>query len=638
MGGVTKGGQLANFVKNWLSLGAGPQLIKIITGYRIPFSQKPSLMRLRPPFPPQLSTVSSSDMNMVIQSLLSQRMITLALETSGFLCPMFLVSKGNGSLRPVFNLKRLNTFVTTKQFRLVNHAKIPSFLQRNDFMASVDLSQAYCHIPVHQSHQRFPCFVHEGRVYRWTCLPFGLASAPQAFAQLSNWVASIMRKNGIRTLVYLDDFLLAAQDPSLLQMQIDWTLNLLAHLGWVVNREKSILIPTQKIDYLGISWDTQLHRISLPFNKVSLLGQRLQKFIRSPLWSLKSAQSIIGLLNFVAFTLPLGRLHLKEIQIASRCLPLRYPHRLLPIPSRALSELRWYLSNLRGHVPLHPPIARTFMSTDASDEGWGAVLANVSIQGAWTQKQRSWHINQRELFAVRKAILSYPNLVVNRSVVLQSDNKTVVAYIRKQGGLRSRTLLKETKKLLFLTSKLNIHITPHYIPGKFNSLADALSRQAPLPDWHALPLLTKLVFHRWGVPDIDLFATYQSKVVPRYVSLDPLDRQAAFIDAFSKDWKDWKLAWVFPPPPLLPQVLHHLNRATGLFIVVAPRWQKTFWRADLKSRAIAPPFAVQDPRSQVIDLSTGLPPPLAENLMLEIWLIRGGIDKLRGGQRRKNVC
>ncbi|KAL1454597.1 hypothetical protein WDU94_010815 [Cyamophila willieti] len=619
LGGVTKGGQLANFVENWLSLGAGPQLVKIITGYRIPFSLKPSLMRLHPPFPPQLSTVSSPNMNIVIQSLLSQRMITLASETSGFLCPMFLVDKGNGSMRPVFNLKRLNAFVCTKQFRLVNHAKIPSFLQRNDFMASIDLFQAYCHIPVHQSHQRFLCFVHEGRVYKWTSLPFGLASAPQAFAQLSNWVVSILRKNGIRTLVYLDDFLFAAQDPLLLQMQIDWTLNLLAHLGWVVNREKSVLIPTQKIDYLGISWDTQLHRISLPLNKVSLLGQRLQKFIRSPFWSLKSAQS-------------------RDSDSQSS------PTSSIPSSSSShslSSPVRVKMVHLQsGELCSPSAIARTFMSTDASDEGWGAVLENVSIQGTWTQKQRSWHISWQ------------PEGVVcgseGDSILPQSGGEPLVSSSVGQQdccGLHSQTggaTLSHSPERNKEVTVSDIHAEHSYNPPLHTGKVQ-LSRRRSLSAGSSPRLACSSTADQVSVPSLG------SAGDRPVCDLSIESRPALCVVGSSRQTGDLhrrvlqgleglELAWVFPPPPLLPQVLHHLNRASGLFIVVAPRWQKTFWRADLKTRAIAPPFVVQDPRSRVMDLSTGLPPPLAENLMLEIWLIRGGINKLRGGRKLKNVC
>lgn len=184
-------------MERWETLGAPPPICKILKGYYIPFSMKPALKSLLPTFPSPLITPPSPNMDLIVNSLVSGQMISVASETSGFVSPMFTVRKGDGSLRPIFNLKNLNAFVSTKLFRLLNHSKIPSFLQREDYMASIDLSQAYCHVPINKRHQRFLCFVYRETVYKWTCLPFGLASAPQAFAQLSNWVAAFLREKGL---------------------------------------------------------------------------------------------------------------------------------------------------------------------------------------------------------------------------------------------------------------------------------------------------------------------------------------------------------------------------------------------------------------------------------------------------------
>lgn len=90
------------------------------------------------------------------------------------------------------------------------------------------------------------------------CLPFGLSSAPKTFASVSNCIAQILRQQGIRLLVYIDDFLLANRDVHILKNQVEITLNLLSHLGWRVNLEKSTLTLCRVIEYLGISWDRSL--------------------------------------------------------------------------------------------------------------------------------------------------------------------------------------------------------------------------------------------------------------------------------------------------------------------------------------------------------------------------------------------
>ncbi|XP_063977557.1 uncharacterized protein LOC135162723 isoform X1 [Diachasmimorpha longicaudata] len=211
-----------------------------------------------------------------------------------------------------------------------------------------------------------------------------------------------------------------------------------------------------------------------------------------------------------------------------------------------------------------------------------------------------------------------------RSIMLQSDNKTVVAYIRNQGGTRSLVLLNLVKELLLLLDQHNIRLVPFFLPGRYNTIADRLSRSLTLPDWHLSDEILEGIFQKWGKPEVDLFASAQSKIVPRYVSIDAMDREALFTNAFSRPW-NVSLAWVFPPPPLIPKVLHHLNTATRIFLLVVPRWEATFWRGDLKSRALYAPLKLMNLENHLVDLSTGLPPQEIKELFLEVWKVRGGV-------------
>ncbi|BET02245.1 Retrotransposon protein [Nesidiocoris tenuis] len=71
----------------------------------------------------------------------------------------------------------------SKEIRLVSHFKEPSFLQQNDFLFKIDLTQAYFHVPINlliSGSSPFPA-----RKAYTACLFFGLAPAPQAFASLS---------------------------------------------------------------------------------------------------------------------------------------------------------------------------------------------------------------------------------------------------------------------------------------------------------------------------------------------------------------------------------------------------------------------------------------------------------------------
>uniref|UniRef100_A0A8D8S6S7 Uncharacterized protein n=1 Tax=Cacopsylla melanoneura TaxID=428564 RepID=A0A8D8S6S7_9HEMI len=133
-----------------------------------------------------------------------------------------------------------------------------------------------------------------------------------------------------------------------------------------------------------------------------------------------------------------------------------------------------------------------------------------------------------------------------------TDSTTVASQIRKEGGIRSKILLLETDKLLRLVYSLQSVLKPIRLPGVYNTLADRLSRNLALPEWHLTEEATSAIFKRWGTPEVDLFASHRSAVVPSYVTLDPSDPLALFTDAFSRPWV-FNLAWIFPPSPHGPE-------------------------------------------------------------------------------------
>lgn len=293
------------------------------------------------------------------------------------------------------------------------------------------------------------------------------------------------------------------------------------------------------------------------------------------------------------------------------------------VTSQALQECGWWAQNIINPGRIFVPEPTMFVSTDASDDGWGIQVSDHLLSGPWTEDQLKWHINRKELYAVLVALREFREVVLGQSVMVQSDNRTVVSYLRNQGGTKSIALLEMTRKILVLAQSLDATIHSFYLPGRYNSIADCLSRGKVLPDWHIKSEITQKIFRKWGVPQVDLFSSGQSNVVPVYVSIDAKDTQALFVNAFSRTW-NFEMAWIFPPPPLIPRVLQHLNKSSGTFLIVVPRWETVFWRSDLKHRALGAPFLILNLKENLIDLSTNLPPPKVENLCLEVWKIRGG--------------
>ena len=84
--------------------------------------------------------------------------------------------------------------------------------------------------------------------------------------------------------------------------------------------------------------------------------------------------------------------------------------------------------------PLHPQEHNTLIFTDVSNQGWGAHLENMTVSGNWADQEKSLHINVLELKAVFLALKSFQNKILNKRILIATDNATVVSYLNKQGG------------------------------------------------------------------------------------------------------------------------------------------------------------------------------------------------------------
>jgi hypothetical protein len=125
-----------------------------------------------------------------------------------------------------------------------------------------------------------------------------------------------------------------------------------------------------------------------------------------------------------------------------------------------------------------------------------------------------------ELKAVLLGVKHFRNQLKNQRVSLFSDNSTVVAYIRIEGGIHSPVLCRMTWELLQFCRRENIVLVPRHIPGKHNILADALSRSNKLVsmEWTLHMDIIQAVRDLWGSPTINLFATKMNNCLPQYMS------------------------------------------------------------------------------------------------------------------------
>ena len=148
---------------------------------------------------------------------------------------------------------------------------LKDLLRRNEFMCKVDLKDAYFCVPLQRNHQTFLRFQWKGYIYEFLCPCFGLDQAPRIFTKLLKIPIAVLRRIQIGIIIYLDDKLLMSQTINGLEIARDTLFFLLQSLGFVIYLQKSVQVPLQKIEFLGLEIDSVRMTLTLPQEKVKKL-------------------------------------------------------------------------------------------------------------------------------------------------------------------------------------------------------------------------------------------------------------------------------------------------------------------------------------------------------------------------------
>ena len=223
-----------------------------------------------------------------MSALVEKEAIEIAPPSPGFYSRLFVTPKVTGGWRPVIDLSRLNGCVELSSFHMETAQSVLQSLRPGDWMVSLDLQDAYLQVPVHPASRRYLRFCVGDAVYQFRALCFGLSSAPQVFTRVMDPVSSIMHRHGFRLLRYLDDWLVLGSTFQELVRARDFLLWLCRLLGIIVNPSKSSLVPTQTLDYLGMTLVTSPLRVFPTLKQV-------QKFSPSAGLLIRPLPSCVGL-------------------------------------------------------------------------------------------------------------------------------------------------------------------------------------------------------------------------------------------------------------------------------------------------------------------------------------------------------
>lgn len=639
---IPVGGRLTYFLKEWEQITQDQWVLSVIKeGYKLEFNQIPPFLGVKE------THVNAKNLNILqkeINSLLEKNAIEIVPENirqTGFYSTLFVVPKKNGELRPVINLRPLNQYIRKRHFKMDTMSTVLNLVKTGDWAISLDLKDAYLHIPIYPKHRKYLRFCVKGVVYQFRALCFGPTSAPRVFTKLVSVAVAHFRQQGIRLAVYLDDWFGLNQMKQMLIREREIVLNRLIDLGFIVNREKSNLIPQQQITYIGGLFKLDLGLV-LPTPERIV---NLQRAVHNIMKGVATAHQYMKLLGMIASCLeliPNARLFMRPIQLHLLSvwnpikMSLNHP---IPCTQTLVPHLKWWLhsANITRGRCLQQVQTTVTITTDASMTGWGAHVENQVVQGQWTKVEKTQHINNLELEAVFRAVKHFLPILKNKDVLVRSDNTTVVQYINKQGGTHSLQLCSRTWDLWMLALKNNMTLTAAHLAGADNVLADQLSRtNIRMTEWALKETIVQQIFQVWGSPMIDLFATKENRKTPIFCSW-VYHPQAMAVDALSISW-DRMHAYAFPPICLLPKVLQHMQKFQCEIILIAPLWPRQNWFPVLLQMIVDVPLKLPPVTDILTQGKLKVAHPNPQMLNLTAWRLSTNSSKQRDFQSTLENC
>ena len=122
-------------------------------------------------------------------------------------------------------------------------------LQEEVYLCKLDRKDAYCE---KKKLEKIRYVLLVRKFTRISVPMFWLGSCPQIFTKLLKIPIAILRRIDLRMIIYLDDMFLMGHSIAEIRICHKTSIFLLHHMGFVIKRKKSNLMPVQGIEFFYI--------------------------------------------------------------------------------------------------------------------------------------------------------------------------------------------------------------------------------------------------------------------------------------------------------------------------------------------------------------------------------------------------
>ena len=373
------------------------------------------------------------------------------------------VQKPDGYIRLCIDPRNLNMAIKRNPYYMRTLDDILPQLSKAKTISMSDATSGYWHVPLDLASSLLTTFSTPYGKFRWLRLPFGLKIASDIFQERLDKVLALVPN----TVGIADDIIVYGEneiehDASFL------TLCETARVNGLKLNSKKLQFKSDDCKFFGHKLTPQ--GLKADENKIEAITQMDPPKTESDL------KSFLGMVNYLGrYTAALAELRPPLDRLYKKDTVWRWD----PEHQRAFDGIKSIISSLPVLVYFDAK-ADHIIQCDASKQGLGAVLLQegqpvMYISRTLTETEQRYSNIERELLAVVFALERLNHYTAGYRVKVETDHEPLTSIWKKPISSTSSRI----QRLLLRLLQYDIDI--HYLPGKKNVIADALSRVSPLP-------------------------------------------------------------------------------------------------------------------------------------------------------------
>lgn len=386
--------------------------------------------------------------------------------TSHYNSPIMLVPKKSNQdekkWRLVVDFRQLNKKILGDKFPLPRIDEILDHLGRAKYFTTLDLMSGFHQIELEEDSKKFTAFSSSNGHYEFNRLPFGLNISPNSFQRMMTIALSGLPPEC--AFLYIDDIIVVGCSINHHISNLENVFSKLRHFNLKLNPAKCNFFGTD-VTYLG--------------HHVSEQGIQPDKTKFEAIEKYPRPENADDVRRFVAFANYYRRFLPQFAKIANplnRLLRKNQPFIWSDICENAFQEIKTKL--LSPEILQFPDFEKTFiLTTDASKVACGAILSQghgdidlpvCYASRTFTKGESNKSTIEQELVAIHWAINHFRPYLYGRKFIVRTDHRPLVYLF---------SMKEPSSKLTRMRLDLEeFDFSVHYVPGKSNVGADALSR------------------------------------------------------------------------------------------------------------------------------------------------------------------